>query len=187
MKLPSLWSGGRTPSGGWSRQGLIPEAFWSMQSEFEDMLRAFDRLPSLRTATGAPKVNIAESKDSFDIDVELPGVDEKDVRLSVDDNQLILSGEKKQESQRDEKNWHVEECSFGSFYRSIALPFRPEESDIDAALERGVLRIRVKKPAEAQQRGPKAVEIKAGPPQDQPAARTAQPQQQQQEQPRAAE
>jgi HSP20 family protein len=170
----------------WSRnQGLIPDAFWSMQSEFEDMLRAFERLPSLRGAASAPKVNVAETKDAFDISVELPGVEEKDIQHSVDENQLILSGEKKQETQRDEKDWHIEECSFGSFYRAIPLPFRPEESDIDAALDRGVLRIRVKKPAEAQRRGPKTIEVKAGAAQSQSGPQPSQGQQQ--EQPKAAE
>jgi HSP20 family protein len=156
-----------------------------MQSELEDMLRAFERLPSLRTATSAPKVDVAESKDAFDISVELPGVDEKDIHLSIDDNQLILSGEKKQETQREERDWHVEECSYGSFYRSIPLPFRPEEKDVDAAVERGVLHIRVKKPAEAQQRGPKTIEIKAGPPQGQGSPQGEQ--KQTQGQPKAAE
>jgi HSP20 family protein len=185
MKLPSLWSGGRSAPSQWSHnRGLIPDAFWSMQSELEDLLRAFDRLPSLRTAASAPKVNVAESKDSFDISVELPGVDEKDIQLSVEDNQLILSGEKKQETQRDEKDWHVEEFSYGSFYRSIPLPFRPDDNDIDAALDRGVLRIQVKKPAEVQQQGPKTIRIKAGQP-DQPAPQRVQ--EQQQDQPKAAE
>lgn len=188
MKLPSLWSGGRSAPGLWSRnQGLIPEAFWSMQSELEDMLRTFERLPSLRGAVSAPKVNIAESKEAFDISVEVPGVDEKDIRLSVDENQLILSGEKRQEAQRDEKDWHVEECSYGSFYRSIPLPFRPEEKDIAAALDRGVLRIRVTKPAEAQRRGPKPVEIKAGAAPGPSDAQAPQGKDQQPDQPQAAE
>ncbi|MGJ0505948.1 MAG: Hsp20/alpha crystallin family protein [Methylocystis sp.] len=177
MKLPSLWSGGgRGAPGAWSRgQGLLPQAFWSMESELGDMLRAFDRLPSLRGAAGVPKVSVSESRDAFDIAVELPGVDETDIRLNVEDNQLVISGEKREESQRDERDWHVEERSYGSFYRAIPLPFRPEEQGVEAVLDRGVLTIRVKKPAEAQQRGPRSVEIRRGaaPGQSQQAAQEA--------------
>lgn len=162
MKLPNLWSSGRGEPGAWSRnQGLLPHAFWSMQSEFEDMLRAFDRLPSLRGAASAPKVSVSEGKDAFEIAVELPGVDEGDIRLNVEDNQLVISGEKKEETQRNERDWHVEERSYGSFYRAIPLPFRPEEDGVEAFLDKGVLNIRVKKPAQAQQRGPRNVEIKS--------------------------
>lgn len=187
MKLPSFSSSGRDAPGVWSRhQGLLPQAFWSIQNEFEDMLRAFDRLPSLRGAAAVPKVSVAESRDAFDIAVELPGVDESDIRLNVDDNQLVVSGEKKAETQRDERNWHVEERSYGSFYRTIPLPFRPEQEGVEAFLDKGVLTIKVRKPAEAQQRGPRTVDIKS---------RTAEPREQgappleppQSEQPKAAE
>ena len=51
---------------------------------------------------------------------ELPGVDEKDIKVSLDGNQLVISGEKKEESTKEEKDWHVEERSFGSFYRSMS-------------------------------------------------------------------
>ena len=51
----------------------------------------------------------------------LPGVDEKDIKVSLDGNQLVISGEKKEESTKEEKDWHVEERSFGSFYRSMSL------------------------------------------------------------------
>jgi HSP20 family protein len=122
---------------------------------------AFDRLPSLRGATTVPKVSVAESKDAFDVTVELPGVEENDIRLNVEDNQLVISGEKKEASHHDERDWHVEERSYGSFYRTIPLPFRPEEQGVEAFLDKGVLNIRVAKPAEARDRGPRNVEIKS--------------------------
>ncbi len=189
MKLPSLWSSGRGGPGPSSRtQGLLPQAFWSMQNEFEDMLRAFDRLPSLRGATAVPKVSVSESKDAFDIAVELPGVEENDIRLNVEDNQLVISGEKKEETQHDERDWHVEERSYGSFYRTIPLPFRPEEEGVEAVLDKGVLNIKVAKPAEARERGPRSVEIKSGQAATSQREQGAQaPEQKQKEPPKAAE
>ena len=94
---------------------------------------------------------------------ELPGVEEKDIKVSLEGNQLTVSGEKKQESKRDEKDWHIEERSFGSFYRSMSLPFTPEGGAIEAHLDKGVLHVTVKKPAEVV-KSAKTIEIKTGAP-----------------------
>ena len=99
-----------------------------MRREMENALRAFDRnSPSPEIGAGAPAISVAETKDAFEVTAELPGVDEKDIKVSLDGNQLVISGEKKEESTREEKDWHVEERSFGSFYRSMSLPFEPED------------------------------------------------------------
>lgn len=75
-------------------------------------------------------------------------MEEKDINVNVQGNQLIVSGEKKQESKRDDKGWHVEERGFGSFYRSMSLPFTSEDGAIEAHLDKGVLHVIVKKPEE---------------------------------------
>src|SRR6202022_174930 len=72
---------------------------------------------------GAPAISVAETNDALEVTAELPGVDEKDIKVSLDDNQLIISGEKKAGSTKEEKYWHVEERSYGSFYRSMFLLF----------------------------------------------------------------
>jgi HSP20 family protein len=88
-----------------------------------------------------------KTKDAFEVTAELPGVDEKDIKVSLDNNQLVISGEKKAESTKEEKDWHVEERSYGSFYRSISLPFEPEDGAVDAHFDKGVLHLTIKKPA----------------------------------------
>ena len=65
----------------------------------------------------------------------------------LEGNQLAISGEKKEESARDEKDWHVEERSYGSFYRSMSLPFSPDEGAVEAHLDNGVLHLNVKNPS----------------------------------------
>jgi len=70
-----------------------------------------------------------------------PGVDEKDIKVSLDDNQLVISGGKKAESKKEEKDWHVEERSYGSFYRSISLPFESAEGAVDTHFDKGVLHL----------------------------------------------
>jgi HSP20 family protein len=104
---------------------------------------------------------VAETKDAFEVTAELPGVDEKDIKVSLDNNQLVISGEKKAESTKEEKDWHVEERSYGSFYRSISLPFEPEDGAVDAHFDKGVLHLVIKKPAKAIKTS-KTIDIKTG-------------------------
>jgi HSP20 family protein len=154
MNLPRLWT---------TSQELTSDPFRAMRREMENALRAFDQnLPSADIGAGAPAINVAETADVFEVTAELPGVDEKDIKVSLDENQLIISGEKKAESKKEEKDWHVEERSYGSFYRSMSLPFEPEEGAIDAHFDKGVLYLTIKKPAKAI-KTTKTIDIKAGP------------------------
>jgi HSP20 family protein len=106
---------------------------------------------------------VAETKDAYEVTAELPGVDEKDIKVSLDQNQLVISGEKKAESTTEEKDWHVEERSYGSFYRSMSLPFEPEDGAVDAHFDKGVLHLTIKKPAKAI-KTTKTIDIKTGAP-----------------------
>jgi HSP20 family protein len=86
MKLPSLWSGS---------QDLMSDPFRSIRREMEDMFRKFDQgLPSLRVGAGMPAINVAETKDALEVTIEVPGVEEKDINVTLDGNQLVISGEK---------------------------------------------------------------------------------------------
>jgi HSP20 family protein len=142
----------------------MSDPFGLVRREIEDAFRVFNRyLPSLRVGAGVPLINVAETKDAIEVTIEVPGVDEKDIKVSLDGNQLVISGEKKEETKKDEKNRHVEECSYGSFYRSISLPFKPEDGAIEAHLDKGVLNLKIKKPAELP-KSVKTIEIKRGAP-----------------------
>ncbi|HUI19502.1 MAG TPA: Hsp20/alpha crystallin family protein [Methylocella sp.] len=130
----------------------------------EDMFRALDQdLPSLNVGAGVPVINVAETKDAFEVTAEVPGVEEKDINVSLDGNQLVISGEKKEETKKDEKDWHVEERRYGSFYRSMSLPFEPEEGAVEAHMDKGVLHVNIKKPTEVA-KSVKTIEIKPGAP-----------------------
>jgi HSP20 family protein len=155
MKLPSLWS---------KNQELVSDPFRAIRRDFEDMFRAFDRnWPSLDVGAGVPAVNVAETKDAFEVTAELPGVDEKDIKVSLDGNRLVISGEKKEETKKEEKDWHVEERSYGSFYRSMSLPFEPEYAAVEAHFDKGVLHLNIKKPAQVA-KATKTIDIKTGTP-----------------------
>jgi HSP20 family protein len=155
MNLPRLWTAG---------QDVTWDPFRAMRREMENALRAFDQnLSSPDIGAGAPAINVAETKEAFEVSAELPGVDEKDIKVSLDDNRLVISGEKKAESTKEEKDWHVEERSYGSFFRSISLPFEPEDGAVDAHFDKGVLHLTIKKPAKAI-KTTKTIDIKMGAP-----------------------
>lgn len=153
MTLPRLWT---------LSQEFDP--YRMMRREMENALRAFDQKPSSPgIGAGAPAVSVAETNDAFEVTAELPGVDEKDINVRINDNQLVISGDKKVESTKEEKNWHVEERSYGSFYRSMLLPFEPEDGAVEAHFDKGVLRLTIKKPTKAV-KTTKTIDIKTGTP-----------------------
>jgi HSP20 family protein len=134
--------------------------FREVQKTFEDFSRR-SPLAGLGSDMLAPRIDIAESKDAIDLTAELPGVDEKDVDVTLADGVLTIRGEKKAE--RDEKdkdkNWHVVERSYGSFSRTISLPFDPDSAKVEAKFEKGVLHIHLPKPAEVAKKQQK-IEVK---------------------------
>jgi HSP20 family protein len=160
MSLPRLWT---------MSQELDP--FRVIRREMENAYRALDQKPaSSGIGAGAPAISVAETSDAFEVTAELAGVDEKDIKVSLDDNQLVISGEKKAETTKEEKSWHVEERSYGSFYRSMLLPFKPEDGAVEAHFDKGVLHLTIKKPAKAV-KTTKTIDIKTGaPPSPNPAS-----------------
>jgi len=150
--LPSFFGRGDDP---------FRSLFQEVQKTFEDFSR---RTPFGRFGSDmSPKIDVAESKDAVEVTAELPGVEEKDVDVTLVDDVLTIRGEKKteREEQDADKNWHVEERSYGSFTRSIPLPFDPDPSKVAAKFDKGVLRIHLPKPPEAAKKEQK-IQIKTG-------------------------
>ena len=116
---------------------------WGLQS---DINRLFDAFMSpldetMQKEVVMPKLDVAELKDKYEIKAELPGMDEKDINLSVEDGLLTISGEKKAESEEKEKGYYLKECSYGSFSRSVRLPENISDDKIQANFKKGVLTV----------------------------------------------
>ena len=95
-----------------------------------------------------PSVDIAESKKAYRISIEVPGVDEQDIDLSIQGDSLIISGEKKQESEEDDDGFHRVERRYGSFRRILSLPTDADADGVNARFKNGVLKITIPRSAE---------------------------------------
>lgn len=129
---------------------------------FPSLRRMFDTEPS-QTAFGlaAPAVEISEDDKAYKITAELPGLDAKDVDVSMSDHRLVLKGEKHAEKEEKDKNYYFSERSYGTFQRSFSLPDGIDYDKVAADFAKGVLTISLPKTAEAQKQA-KKIEIKAG-------------------------
>ena len=114
---------------------------WGLQSDinrlFDAFMSPFDGAEFKNSLT--PKLDIAELKDKYEIKAELPGMEEKDINLSLDDGLLTISGEKKAETEEKDKGYFLKECSYGSFSRAVRLPENIAEDKIAAKFKHGVL------------------------------------------------
>ena len=120
--------------------------------------RMFDVAPTLRTEATMPAVDVTEDDAAYKITAELPGLEEKDVEVTLSDNVLTIKGEKSVESEKKEKNYYLAERSYGSFQRSFALPDGVNRDKIAAGVAKGVLTVTLPKVAPAQK---KTIEVKA--------------------------
>lgn len=117
---------------------------WSM-----DPFAHFPSLSSLEGGLADVKFDVADSDDVIEISAELPGMDEKDVDLSLSDGVLTIKGEKKTESEEKKKDYYCRERRFGSFVRSFRVPDSVDEAKITASFDKGVLEVALPKKPEA--------------------------------------
>ncbi|MEW5423345.1 Hsp20/alpha crystallin family protein [Amorphus sp. 3PC139-8] len=98
----------------------------------------------------SPAVDVTEKDAAFEITVELPGLDEKDVDVSVANGVLTIKGEKKEEKEEKQKDYYLSERRYGSFQRSFPLPEGVDSDKIEAVFKKGLLSVTLPKTPEAQ-------------------------------------
>lgn len=101
---------------------------------------------------GYPSVDVSETEKNVLVKAELPGLEPKDVDLTIERDTLILRGEKKQESEEKNENYHRVERSYGSFHRSIPLPVKVDAEKVKAKFKNGVLTVTLPKDKSARPR-----------------------------------
>lgn len=121
-----------------------------MDSLFDNFFKGFELEPfESRTGAFSPKVDVTENEKEIRISAELPGMDEKDIDVSLQKDMLTIKGEKKEEKEDKGKDYYRMERSYGSFSRSILLPVEVETDKVEARFKKGVLSITLPKTAKA--------------------------------------
>jgi HSP20 family protein len=149
MALPTEQQSGR-------REMAPSRDFWEpfssmrrdMERLFEDFSRGFGWGPPAGAQTAAPRIDVSETETELNIEAELPGVDEKDVEVVLSNGRLTIKGEKRHEKEEKKKDYHLVERSYGSFARTLGLPFDVDPEQVRASFDKGVLKVTVPKPAE---------------------------------------
>ncbi len=129
----------------------------SSRNNFDGLFENFfGRMPMERQDLWAPIVDIVENNGNIEVKVELPGMNKDDIKVTIKNNMLRLSGERMQEEKTAEKTFHRSERYFGKFYRTIQLPADIDADKIKAQYKDGVLNITLPKPESMK---PKEIEI----------------------------
>src|SRR5213082_1471528 len=117
------------------------------------------REESLSTTTFAPPVDVYEDEHNVTLKIEVPGIDEKDIDVRIENNTLTVHGERKIEKEEKEENFRRVERQYGSFTRSFTLPSSVDSGQVSAHYDNGVLKIKLAKKAEAK---PRQIKVNVG-------------------------
>lgn len=121
--------------------------------------RAFSRMPAA-FSRALLAVDLVETDKAFELSAELPGVDAKDLDVSLADGVLTIKGEKNETKEENDNDYYISERRYGSFHRSLELPHGVDSEKIEANFSNGVLKVSLPKTPERQQNG-KKITVKA--------------------------
>ncbi len=130
-----------------------------MNRLFRDSSGGDVREEALTTSTFAPPVDVYEDDHNITLKIEVPGIEEKDIDVRIENNTLTVHGERKFEKEEKEENFRRVERQYGSFTRSFMLPNTVDAERVQANYDKGILKIQLAKKAEAK---PKQIKVNVG-------------------------
>jgi HSP20 family protein len=156
MKMKNL-----LPVVGRKTQSEDDQPFYSLQKEmnnlFDDFFRGFDIAPRGFYTSGlgnfTPSVDVKENEKEFIVLAELPGVEEKEIEVTLTNDHVTIKGEKREEKEEKGKNYYYMERSYGSFNRVIPLSAETQSDQAEASFKNGVLNITIPKSQTAKTTG----------------------------------
>ena len=130
-----------------------------MNRLFRESYNAENPEEALTTTSFAPPVDIYEDEHNITLKMEVPGIDEKDIDVRIENNTLTVHGERKIEKEEKEENFRRVERQYGSFTRTFTLPSSVDSGQVSAHYDKGLLKIKLAKKAEAK---PKQIKVNVG-------------------------
>jgi HSP20 family protein len=126
---------------------------------FHESYRGEGQDDSLAASSFAPAVDVYEDEHKVTLKIDVPGIDEKDIDIRLENNTLTVHGERKIETEEKEENYRRVERQYGSFTRNFTLPTTVDSENVSATYDKGVLKIALPKKAEAK---PKQIKVSVG-------------------------
>ena len=136
--------------------------FTTLQERMNRLLRdSFGDMhdEALSSSTFAPPVDVYEDEHNITLKIEVPGIEEKDIDVRIENNTLTVHGERKFEKEEKEENFRRVERQYGSFTRSFTLPTTVDADQVQAHYDKGILKVQLAKKAEAK---PKQIKVNVG-------------------------
>ncbi len=130
-----------------------------MNRLFNEQFSSLGSGESLNTGSFVPPVDVYEDEHGIQLKMEVPGIEEKDIDIRLENNVLTVSGERKFEREEKQENFHRVERRYGTFYRSFTLPNTVDTNTVKADYDKGLLKISLGKLAEAK---PKQIKVNVG-------------------------
>jgi len=140
MRSLTRYSGRELPA------GLRQDPFTALRSEMDRLFDTFGMWPGDGARALIPNIDVCETDKEIVIDAELPGIEEKDIDVTLAGDVLTIKGEKKSGREEKNRNYRLSERSYGRFYRQISIPFDAEPKAVKARFDKGVLHITIPKP-----------------------------------------
>ena len=142
----------------WRPRRYAPVAPYDLDRVFDRLMQNWAGQASMPEFDWSPSIDVSESDEEIVVKAEVPGVNPEDIDISVDDNNLVISGEKRQESEEKDRNYYRVERSYGSFRRSLPLPSGADVDSIKASSKDGILSVVIPKSSDRKSR---RIEIEA--------------------------
>lgn len=136
------------------RRSAVPNVF----SEMDDMVKKawfdfpFHNLQEDMDISWSPRLDVSETDNSLEVVADLPGMEKKDISVSLEENLLTIKGERKEKKESKDKQYHTIERRSGSFYRAVQLPLEVESDKIEATFKDGVLTLSLPKSKESKRK-----------------------------------
>ncbi|MFH1214931.1 MAG: Hsp20/alpha crystallin family protein [Pseudomonadota bacterium] len=136
------------------RHGNVPDVFEEMEDVFKKMWKGtlFHEMMADFETNWSPRFDVNETNDAIEVVADLPGLDKKDIDISLEGEVLVIRGERKEEHKENKKHVHRMERRYGSFYRAMRLPAEVKSEKIEASFKDGVLTVTLPKSEEAKKK-----------------------------------
>ena len=146
------------PGSPFTRDPFFRDPFAAMRRLQNEFDRVFAPVTTALGQTTFPAVNMWQGENSIALTAELPGFQAEDIEISVKDDTLTLSGERKAPDTADKAVWHLRERPFGRFVRTVRLPHRVDAENVEARFANGVLQVELQRPEDDR---PRRIEVKS--------------------------